>query len=77
MLTNKEYQIMRMFMRDPRIVIPPSRILDSIWNPESRAEENTVWTYLSYLRRKLEAIGADIQIRNIRGAGYVLEKKQS
>ncbi len=75
-LANKEYQTMLLFMRNPRVVISPSRVLENIWDPDSRAEDNTVWTYISYLRRKLEAIGADIQIRNVRGAGYILEEKQ-
>lgn len=75
-LANKEYQTMLIFMRNPRVVISPSRVLENIWDPDSRAEDNTVWTYISYLRRKLEAIGADIQIRNVRGAGYILEEKQ-
>lgn len=75
-LANKEYQTMLLFMRNPRVVISPSRVLENIWDPDSRAEDNTVWTYISYLRRKLEAIGTDIQIRNVRGAGYILEEKQ-
>lgn len=75
-LANKEYQTMLLFMRNPRVVISPSRVLENIWDPDSRAEDNTVWTYIFYLRRKLEAIGADIQIRNVRGAGYILEEKQ-
>ena len=65
-LANKEYQTMLLFMRNPRVVISPSRVLENIWDLDSRAEDNTVWTYISYLRRKLEAIGADIQIRNVR-----------
>lgn len=72
-LANKEYQTMLLLMRNPGTVIPPSRFLENIWDPDSRAEENTVWTYISYLRRKLEAIGANIRIGTKRGAGYILE----
>ncbi len=75
-LVGKEYQIMELFMRNPGVVIPPERILENICNEESRAEENTVWTYVSYLRRKLEAIRADITIRTLRGSGYVLEERE-
>lgn len=75
-LSNKEYQIMLLLMRDPQVVISSNKMLEEIWEPDSRAEDNTVWTYLSYLRRKLEAIHANVQIRNIRGAGYVLEKRK-
>ena len=53
-----------------------SRFLDNIWDVDSRAEENTVWTYISYLRRKLEVIDANVQIRTMRGAGYILEVRR-
>ena len=74
-LANKEYQTMLLFMRSPGKIISSSQVLDNIWDPDSKAEDNTVWTYLSYLRRKLEALGADVGIRTVRGAGYVLETK--
>ena len=72
-LANKEYQTMLLFLRNPNVVISSSRVLENIWNPDSKAEDNTVWTYISYLRRKLEAIKADIEIHTMRGAGYTLE----
>ena len=72
-LANKEYQTMLLLMRNPETALPPSRFLDNIWDPDSRAGDNTVWTYISYLRRKLDAIGADIRIDTRRGAGYILE----
>ena len=75
-LANKEYQTMLLFLRNPNTLLSPGRILENIWGPDSRAEENTVWTYISYLRRKLEAIGADVEIRTKRGCGYVLEEKK-
>ncbi len=75
-LANKEYQTMLLLMRNPGTVIPSTRFLESIWDPDSRAEDNTVWTYISYLRRKLEALGADVRINTMRGAGYILETCQ-
>lgn len=75
-LANKEYQTMLLFMRNPRAVISSSRVLENIWDPDSKAEESTVWTYVSYLRRKLEAIKADVEIRTMRGAGYTLELRK-
>ena len=75
-LANKEYQTMLLFMRNPRAVISSSRVLENIWDPDSKAEESTVWTYVSYLRRKLEAIKANVEIRTMRGAGYTLELRK-
>ena len=63
-------------MRNPGIVLSSAQFLDNIWDVDSRAGENTVWTYISYLRRKLEAIASNLQIRTMRGAGYVLEVRQ-
>ena len=60
---------MHLFMRNPKTVISSSTVLENIWDPDSRAEDNTVWAYISYLLRKPEVIGADIQIRTVRGSG--------
>lgn len=74
-LANKEYQTMLLLMRNPNVLLSPGRFLENIWDPDSKAEENTVWTYISYLRRKLEAIDSDLQITTRRNAGYLLERK--
>ena len=74
-LANKEYQTMELLMRNPNVLLTPNQFLENIWDPDSRAEDNTVWTYISYLRRKLTAIGSDLQITTRRRAGYLLEKK--
>lgn len=74
-LANKEYQTMLLLMRNPNVLLSPGRFLENIWDPDSRAADNTVWTYISYLRRKLAAIGSDLQITTRRSAGYLLEKK--
>lgn len=75
-LASKEYQTMLFLMRNPGIVLSSAQFLDNIWDVDSRAGENTVWTYISYLRRKLEAIASNLQIRTMRGVGYVLEVRQ-
>lgn len=75
-LANKEYQAMLLLMRNPRISLSPNQFLENIWDPDSRAESNTVWTYISYLRRKLSAIDSDLQITTHRSSGYCLEEKR-
>jgi len=75
-LANKEYQMMKMFMCNPNRVISADRFLEKIWSTDSDSEQNTVWTYVSYLRRKLEALQANIRISTRRNLGYVLEKLQ-
>lgn len=73
-LVGKEFQIMQLFMNNPGIVLSAETIMEKIWDMDSEATINTVWTYISYVRRKLEAIDANIRIVTKRNLGYVLEK---
>ena len=75
-LANKEFQIMQMLLRNPHTLISTERIMERIWGFDTEAEINVVWVYISYLRKKLAAIGADIQIKAQRNVGYYLEKKK-
>ena len=72
-LAGKEFQMMEMLMRTPRKLISTEHFMDRIWGYDSEAELNTVWVYISMLRKKLKAIDADIEIKAQRGAGYYLE----
>ncbi len=76
-LANKEFQMMEMLMRNPRHLIPSERFMEHIWGYDSEAELNVVWVYISYLRKKLVALGANIRIRAARNAGYSLEEKEN
>ncbi len=72
-LANKEFQMMEMLMRNPTHLISTERFMEKIWGYDSDAEINVVWVYISYLRRKLTRIGARVEIRAHRNAGYSLE----
>lgn len=72
-LANKEFQMMEYLMSNPRHIIPAERFMERIWGCDSGAELNVVWVYISYLRKKLAALQADIQIKVSRNAGYSLE----
>ena len=73
-LANKEFQMMEMMMRQPKALISTERFMDRVWGFESDAELSVVWVYISYLRKKLTAIGADVRIKAQRNAGYCLEE---
>lgn len=75
-LANKEYQMMEMLMNNPKNLIPSERFIEKIWGYDSEAEINVVWVYISYLRKKLSALHANIQIKAMRNAGYSLEEIQ-
>lgn len=72
-LASREYQMLEMLMRDPRKLISTEQFMDRIWGYDSEAELNVVWVYISYLRKKLKSIGANIEIKAQRGIGYYLE----
>ena len=72
-LANKEFQIMEMLFCNPGHLISTEHFLEKIWGYESNVEINVVWVYISYLRKKLAALHADIQIKAARNAGYSLE----
>ncbi len=73
-LANKEYQMMELLMSNPHHIISAERFMEKIWGYDSEAEMNIVAVYASYLRKKLTALGADVQIRSLRNAGYSLEE---
>lgn len=73
-LANKEYQVMELLMSNPHLLIPTERFLEKIWGYDSDAELNVVWVYISYLRKKLTALHANIEIKAARNAGYTLEE---
>ena len=75
-LANKEFQMMELLLRNPHYLISSEQFMEKIWGYDSEAEINVVWVYISYLRKKLAALGADIQIKATRNAGYSLEEKK-
>jgi DNA-binding response OmpR family regulator len=73
-LGHKEFQMMEMLMLKPDNVISVDKFMEKIWGYDSNAEMSIVWVYLSYLRKKLTSLSADIQIKVNRNIGYSLEK---
>ena len=73
-LANKEYQMMEILMSNPGNLVSSERFMEKIWGYETDAELNVVWVYISYLRKKLTALHANVQIKSSRNAGYTLEE---
>lgn len=73
-LANKEFQMMEILISNPHQLVSTERFLEKIWGYDSDVEINVVWVYISYLRKKLSALHADIQIKALRNAGYSLEE---
>ena len=72
-LANREFQIMELLMSSPGQVFSADHFLEKIWGWDSEAEASVVWVYLSYLRKKLAALNANVRIRAARNLGYCLE----
>lgn len=73
-LANKEFQMLELMMSNPNQLISSERFLEKIWGYDTEAEINVVWVYVSYLRKKLSALHANVQIKAARNAGYSLEE---
>jgi two-component system OmpR family response regulator len=71
-LTATEFSLLRYFMLNPRRVLSKSQILQNVWRYDFGGNSNVVETYVSYLRRKLDAAGPPL-IKTVRQAGYMLE----
>lgn len=73
-LGNKEFQMIELLMNNPGRLISTEQFMEKIWGYETEAEINVVWVYISYLRKKLVALEANVEIKASRGVGYTLEE---
>ena len=75
-LSRLEQDLMTLLMQNTGIYFSGDTLLDRVWGIDSNAEIGTVWVYISYLRKKLKALGADVEICSRRGVGYALERSR-
>lgn len=71
-LGKKEFGIIEMLLLNKGKTLGKEKIIEKIWGFDSEAEYNTIEVYVSFLRRKLNAVGSKVEIRSIRGFGYTL-----
>ncbi|HIX05794.1 MAG TPA: DNA-binding response regulator [Candidatus Fournierella pullicola] len=69
-LTLKESQLLEMLMNARGGVLSKERIIEKVWGFDSEAEDRHVEVYISFLRKKLKALGAQTSIETVRGMGY-------
>lgn len=75
-LTKLEFQIMELLMRNHSAYYSTEAIFEKVWGYESDADIGVVWVYISYLRKHLEVLNADVEIKVRRNIGYTLEEKK-
>jgi two-component system, OmpR family, response regulator MprA len=73
-LTAKEYELLELFMRNPRNVLTRDVIYERVWGYDFGGESNIIEVYVRYLRRKLEQEDMPRLIHTVRGVGYVLRE---
>lgn len=76
-LSPTEYELLALFMRRPRQVLPRDVILERVWGMDFEGSSNVMEVYVGYLRAKLEADGEPRLIHTIRGVGYVFKEGPS
>lgn len=74
-LSGKEFQLLEMMMQAPGSIIPTERFITHLWGWDTNVDTSVVWVHISNLRKKITALGAPLEIRFVRNAGYVLEDK--
>jgi len=74
-LTAKEYELLELFLRNPRQVLTRDLIYDRVWGYDFGGESNIIEVYVRYLRQKTESDGEPRLIYTVRGVGYVLRER--
>lgn len=77
-LTAREYEVLLLFMRNPRVVLSKAQILDRVWDYDFGGNGNIVELYVSYLRKKIDTPFPDLPnlFHTKRGAGYIMRAEQ-
>lgn len=76
-LSNKEFQIMSIFMSNPTTIISKETLIVKVWGVDTSTDDNNVEAYISFLRKKLFFVGSGVSIHTVRMAGYILKESNS
>lgn len=74
LLPKIEYQLMELLMLNRGIYLSTQTLLEKVWGYDTEADIGIVWVYISYLRKKLSALNANVEIKAKRNIGYMLEE---
>ena len=73
-INNKEFQLLEYFMMNPNQVLSKEMIFDRVWGMDNDSMSNNLEAYISFVRKKLKAIDADVTVKAVRNMGYKIEK---
>lgn len=69
----KEFEVLRILMSSPSVIVPKEELITRVWGYDSQAEDNNVEAYVSFLRKKFHFLGSRVSIGTVRKVGYRLE----
>ncbi len=72
-LSGKEFQVMEMLMCHANRIVTTEQLITHIWGWETSVDTGVVWVHISNIRKKIDVLGADVSIKFVRNAGYILE----
>ena len=75
-LTAKEFQVIELLIRRKNAVTPKEMLIEKVWGHDTEVDDHSVETYISFLRKKLNLIHADVSIQAVRGIGYTLKESE-
>lgn len=75
-LVSKEFQMMQLLIQSPGNMISTEQFMERIWGWDSEVDVSVVWVYISNIRKKIDRLGAPVNMRAVRGVGYCLERIQ-
>ena len=76
-INNKEFQLLELFMMNPNQVLSKERIFDRIWGMDNDSMSNNLEAYISFVRKKLKLLEADVTVKAVRNMGYKIELVES
>ncbi len=72
-IIRKEFLLLEYLMKNANQILSREQIYDKVWGMDSEAESNNLEAYISFVRKKMKAIGSKANIKALRGMGYRLE----
>lgn len=72
-LSKREGELLEVFLRNPGQTLPRNVLLNRVWGLESDVEEGNLDNYIHFLRRRLKTVESTLNLRTVRGVGYVME----
>lgn len=75
-LAHKEAELLETLLRAPGRTVTREQLFAHVWGPSATVDEANLDRYIHFVRRRIAAVGSALQIKTVRGAGYVLEERE-